>query len=166
VRTIHSPVTNEITTDGDRRNVIARCAILTDHFLHIFKICIGPHDCVDVDLVSHGGSPKLPAAAIGVRHAVWFEPINILKMCTFIITGQDNDTTRLLGDLDGGLGLDALCIKLGSIRFPIDYTEAVIDMSFDEPLGRICVLLRCGEYWFYDLNIDTPRVSLVIMDVV
>src|ERR1700733_6675945 len=129
-RTIHSPVTNEITTDGDRRNVIARCAILTDHFLPIFKICIGPHDCVDVDLVSHGGSPKLPAAAIGVRHAVWFEPINILKTCTFIITGQDNDTTRLLGDLDGGLGLDALCIKLGSIRFPTDYTEAVIDMSF------------------------------------
>jgi hypothetical protein len=166
VSAIHSLVTYEITTGGDRRNVIARCAILTDRFLHVFKICIGPHDCVDVDLVSRRGSQGPPAAAIGVRRAVWFEPaIGMLKTCTFI-TGQNDDVTRLLGDLDSGSGLDASRTKFGSIQFPKDYTEDVIDMSFDESLGRICVLLCCGEYWFYDLNIDTPRVSLVVMDMV
>ena len=85
----------------------------------------------------------------------------MLKTCTFIITGQN--ATRPLGGLGRGSGLDASCIKLRSIQFPTDYTEGV---SFDEPLGRICVLLHCGEYWFYDLNIDTPRVSLVVMDVI
>jgi hypothetical protein len=118
-------------------------------------------------VITNRGTPKLPAAAIGVRHAVWFEPdTNMLKTCTFIITSQDDDATGLLGDLDSGFGLDASCIKLGSIQFPKDYTEAVIDMSFDEPLGRICVLLRCGEHRFYDLNIHTPRARLVVMDVV
>ena len=137
VRTIHSPVTNEITTGAMSPHDVL---ILTDH---VFKICIGPHDCVDVDLVSRRGSPKLPAAAIGVRHAVWFEPaIDMLKTCTFIITGQNDDATRPLGDLDRGSGLDASCIKLRSVQFPTDYTEG---MSFDEQLGRICVLLCCRE---------------------
>ena len=163
---IHSLVTYEITTGGDRRNVITQCALLTGRFLHIFKISIGPHDCVDIDLVSHRGSQGPPAATIRVWRAVWFEPaIGMLKTCTFIM-GQNDNVTHLLGNLDRGSGLDASCTKFKSIQFPKDYTEDVINMSFDESLGCICILLCCGEHWFYVLYIDTPQVSLVVMDMV
>jgi hypothetical protein len=159
-----SPVTIEVT--GGRN--IARCAIMANSFLCIVKISIG-HDCVDVDLVSHrivadDGSEK-GAAAIGSRRAVWYEHTadgeDILKTCTFI-TDKENDTTLLLGKLDAW---DAP-VKLGSIRFAKEPTDDIRDFSFDESSGRICVLLCCGEYSFYNHAPDNPRINLVILDSV
>lgn len=163
-----TPVTSEITTTASgERNIIARCAILVPGCLRIFKVSIGAHDYVDVDLVSHSiDTGKDTAGAMGYRRAVWCEDTidgkNTLKTCTFTITGQNDDTIRLLGNLDGGSGSDA-CIKFGSIQWVKHHTEDVIDISFDESLGRICVILCCEES--YDLDMDT-RISLVVMDVV
>jgi len=120
-----------------RCNVTARCAILTDH---IFKICIGPHDCVDIDLVSHRGIPKLPAAAIGIWHAVWFEPeINMLKTCTPRVS------------------------NLGQFNFP-KITQRLSSICL--LTSHWVVYASCFVAGKIDLNMHTPRAGSVVMDVV
>ena len=118
-----------------------KVSILTGNFIYLLSISTRPEDCRVLRYSLAIDPPRYVPfrAAMGFRHAIWTEghstqPFVRLQTCAYSTMSDEHGGLQRLGHVR------QLGVQLRPIQLPVQNGE-VMDVSWDEESGRLCVLI-------------------------